>query len=102
VRFERVERTAVAANALRMLPGRYRSTELDITYVVSMTNDKLTLANLQAPDPVPLTPIKPDWLDFPNGRLIVERNGQGSPEAILLTTSRARNMRFERVLDAAK
>lgn len=102
LRFERVERTAVAVDALSMLPGRYRSDELDITYVVSMANDNLTMANLQAPDPVPLTPVKPDWLDFPSGRLIVERDGQGSPVAILLTTSRARNMRFNRVLEAKK
>lgn len=102
VRYERVERTAVAVDALRTLTGRYRSTELDITYVVSMANDKLTMANLQAPDPVPLTPVKPDWLDFPNGRLIVERDDQGSPVAILLTTSRSRNMRLYRVSDDAK
>lgn len=102
VRYERVERTAVTADTLRPLTGRYRSAELDITYVVSMTNDKLTMANLQAPDPVPLTPVKPDWFDFPNGRLIVERDDQGSPVAILLTTSRARNMRFYRVSDDVK
>lgn len=101
VRYERVERTAVAVDALRPLTGRYWSAELDITYVVSMINDRLTIANLQVPDPVALTPVKADWFDLPNGRLTVERDGQGRPAAILLTTTRSRNMRFDRVLDAA-
>ncbi len=97
VRYSRTERGPVPAEALQGVPGRYRSAELDITYLVSMTKGQLTMANLRLPSPVPMTPISADWFDLPTGRINVVRDAQGRPTALLYTLSRSRNMRFDRV-----
>jgi len=97
VRYSRTERSLVPAQALPELAGRYRSAELDITYIVSMANGKLTMANLRIPDPMAMTPVSPDWFDLPTGRLNVVRDAKGRPTALLYTLSRSRNIRFDRV-----
>jgi CubicO group peptidase (beta-lactamase class C family) len=97
VRYRRVEKAAVAPSELQALAGRYRSEELDITYRLAFDGGRLTLATLQSPEPIALTPVRRDWLDMPFGRLRVVRAPGGRPAAILVTTGRARNLRFDRV-----
>ena len=97
VRYDRIEKRPVTVAELRALAGRYRSEELDITYELAMTGDRPTLSSLQWAEPIPLTPVTPDWLDWPSGRIVVVRGADGRPAGLRITTGRARNLRFDRI-----
>ncbi len=97
VRYNRIDKRPVSVPELQALAGRYRSEELDITYTLTMTGDRLTIANLQSPKPIPLKAINRDWLDSQGARLTVTRGRDDRPTGLLVTTGRVRALRLDRL-----
>lgn len=97
LRYRRIERQPVTAADLESIAGRYRSEELDITYTIKLDGDRLMLSSLRWTDELPLIAIRPDWFDFPRGRVNVTRDADGRVAGIAVTTGRVRNLQFQRV-----
>ena len=98
-RYVRLQPVNAAQVNLRELAGDYRSVELDATYTVSVKDGELLVNSIWFDRPVSLKPLVKDGFTapWPIGYVEVKRGAGGRPAALLLTTSRARNIRFDRV-----
>jgi CubicO group peptidase (beta-lactamase class C family) len=76
--------------------GRFRSTELDTAYGLSLEKDTLTLRNRDNP-PQKLTPIAKDEFDAGDlGRLVFERDSGGRVFGFRIFTQDARGISFKK------
>lgn len=98
-RYLRIKPVDTAQVNLRELVGDYRSVELDATYTLSVKDGELLVNSVWFDRPLPLKPLVKDGFTapWPIGYVEVKRGAGGRPAALLLTTSRARNVRFDRV-----
>jgi CubicO group peptidase (beta-lactamase class C family) len=93
----RVQELHLGEPALASCTGRFRSTELDTVYGLSLEKDTLTLRNRDNP-PQKLSPIAKDEFDAGDlGRLVFERNSGGRVLGFRVFTQDARGIAFEEV-----
>lgn len=92
----RTTRSQPSPTALAALAGEYRSSELDVTYTLSMIKDRLMLTSLGFPDPMPLIPAEKDHFDPPVGHVIFVRDGKGRATGFTLNAGRTRELEFIR------
>ena len=91
----RVQELHLGEPALASCTGRFRSTELDTVYGLSLEKDTLTLRNRDNP-PQKLSPIAKDEFDAGDlGRLVFERNSGGRVLGFRVFTQDARGIAFE-------
>jgi len=97
--FKRLPPFVVAAVNRAELVGDYRSSELDATYTLSDVSGTLRADSIFLPQPVELKPVVKDGFQAagPMAYVAVERDPRGRPVALLITTNRVRNLRFDRV-----
>lgn len=89
---------APAAVNLSELAGDYRSNELDATYTLSVENGALLVDSIWFERRFVLRPTAADSFasDWPLQTVRIERDTAGKPQALLISTARARNVRFAR------
>jgi hypothetical protein len=93
----RVEELRPSNTALAAYAGRFRSPELDATYIVSLEGGILTLRNRDNP-PEKLTQIAPDEFDANElGRIVFHRDLQGRASALTVFTQDARGIELRRL-----
>jgi CubicO group peptidase (beta-lactamase class C family) len=91
----RVQELHLVEPVLASYTGRFRSTELDTVYGLSLEKDTLTLLNRDNP-PQKLTPIAKDEFDAGDlGRLVFERDSGGRVFGFLIFTQDARGIAFK-------
>jgi hypothetical protein len=93
--FERVQPAATDTRSLAALAGRYRSEEIGVTWSVELRDGALVARRAGGAD-IPFEPIYRDAFRTGPANAVVERDGSGRPRALLITTGRSRNIRFER------
>ncbi|WP_293863892.1 serine hydrolase domain-containing protein [Steroidobacter sp.] len=94
---------APATVNLSELVGDYRSSELDATYTLSVENGELLVDSIWFERRFVLRPTMPDGFasDWPLQTVRIERDAAGKPRALLISTARAKNVRFARSCDDA-
>ena len=92
----RVQELHLGEPVLASYAGRFRSTELDTVYGLSLEKDTLTLRNRDNP-PQKLTPIAKDEFDAGDlGRLVFERDSDGRAFEFRIFTQDVRGIAFKR------
>lgn len=101
--YRRLPAEDVPRTPLDELAGDYRSEELDITYQFRIEGGQLIAKSLWRFEPVRFTAVAADrfessewWIPI----LTVKRDTSGKPVALLVTSSRARNIVLDRVPSA--
>lgn len=93
--YSRVPSYELTATQLREFTGLYRSDEVDMPYSIVLSDETLLLRSLKSND-MPLLPISTDFFNGSGKRLRFTRDTRGEITGVLLNTSRAYNLRFER------
>ncbi len=92
----RVQELHLGEPVLASYAGRFRSTELDTAYGLSLEKDTLTLRNRDNP-PQKLTPIAKDEFDAGDlGRLVFERDSGGRVFGFRIFTQDVRGIAFKK------
>jgi len=91
----RVVRATPSAAELQKIAGVYHSDELDVTYRLALSGDKLVLSTLRS-DPQTLVPAEKDQFDSDDIRVSVVRNSAGGVSGIAVASGRVRNLVFGR------
>jgi hypothetical protein len=92
----RIQELHLGEPPLASYTGRFRSTELDTVYGLSLEKDTLTLRNRDNP-PQKLTPIARDEFDAGDlGRLVFERDSGGRVFGFRVFTQDARGIAFKK------
>jgi CubicO group peptidase (beta-lactamase class C family) len=97
--YQRIEPVTPSDTDLQRLTGAYRSTELDITYDVTLAYGELLISSIWLPKPIKLTPTTADRYEgeLPIGILTVERDADRNPIALLASTGRVRDLRLHKL-----
>jgi CubicO group peptidase (beta-lactamase class C family) len=97
-RFEQLRAIEPASVQLHELTGDYRSPELDVTYTLNVEQGALLVDSIWFERRFVLRPIVQDGFasEWPLQYVRIERDLAGRPRALLISTARARNVRFER------
>jgi CubicO group peptidase (beta-lactamase class C family) len=91
----RVEELRLSGTALAAYEGRFRSTELDATYSLSLEQGTLALRNRDNP-PEKLIPITPDEFDAGSlGRVVFHRDSDGRVSSLTVFTQDVRGIEFQ-------
>jgi CubicO group peptidase (beta-lactamase class C family) len=100
-RYTPAKLAAPGAAGLAAVAGRYRSAELDTTYVFTVKDGVLTSETLRGSVPLSWTPGIADQFDssdaFLGTTMRVGRGKDGKVNAIFLEMGRSRKLRFDRV-----
>jgi hypothetical protein len=92
---------ALTPKQLAAYAGRYLSPELDVTWTLSL-KDSLLVGTGARGTQLTFRPVAPDSFRVssgpgqPGGNVTFTRGGKGRIDALLLTLSRSRNIRFDR------
>jgi len=96
---KRIESPRLSEADLASYTGQYRSTELDVTYNLSVSQGNLTLQNNQGGwnPPLKLIPIAPDEFESEGFNLVFTRGANHQISGLGIFAIRARNVSFEKI-----
>ncbi|MEQ8205251.1 MAG: serine hydrolase domain-containing protein [Woeseia sp.] len=96
--YRKIERAQPRLADLEMLVGNYASPELDVTYTLSVKAGELTIESLWTA-PITLHATVADQFEgeWPMHEVTVQRDADGRPSALLISSERARRVRLDRI-----
>lgn len=99
-RYERITPAAPSAATLADYAGNYYSDELDITYMIAVEGDHLTVRSIWTPEPVALTGVVTDRFESPSwtlGAVAFDRDAQGKVSGLKIHAGRVRHVALRRL-----
>jgi CubicO group peptidase (beta-lactamase class C family) len=93
---KRIEAPHLSEADLAACAGEYKSTELDVTYNLSIEQGSLLIRGKWNP-PTKLSPIAPDEFESEEFNVVFQRDADHRVSGLRVFTTRARNLGFERV-----
>ncbi len=91
----KVEARKLSDEALALFAGRYKSTELDVTYALSVEKGHLML-RVNWEEPITLTPITPDEFDSEFGTLVFHSDANHRVSGFGVFSEEVRNVSFDK------